>query len=49
MTEPALVRGRQFGLDQLIIAENLKRRTIIAIVGQSQMNAAKMRVLSEVN
>src|SRR4029453_10473440 len=45
VTEPALVRRRQFGLDQSIIAENLKRRTIITIAGQSQMNAAKTRVL----
>ncbi len=44
VTEPALVRGRQFGLDQLVIAENLKRWIIIAVAGQLQMNAAKMRV-----
>src|SRR4029077_17880848 len=35
VTEPAPVRGRQFGLDQLSIAENLKCQTIIAIAGQS--------------
>lgn len=44
VTEPALVRGLQLGLDQLIIAENFKRRTIVSVAGQSQMNAAKMRV-----
>jgi hypothetical protein len=45
VTEPALVRGRQFRRDQLIIAENFKRRTIVTVAGQSQMNAAKMRVV----
>jgi hypothetical protein len=44
VTEPASVRFREFALDQLIVAENLKRRAIIAIAGQTQMNAGKMRV-----
>jgi hypothetical protein len=47
VTEPALVRGRQFRRDQLIIAENFKRRTIVTVAGQSQMNAAKMSVLKK--
>src|SRR5207248_9565782 len=44
VTEPAPVRRRQAALDQLIVAEDLKRRAIIAVAGQTQMNAGKMPV-----
>src|SRR5438445_795559 len=39
--ESALVRLRQFGFDQLIVAENLQRWPLLLIPGQAQMNAAK--------
>jgi hypothetical protein len=31
-------------LDYFLVAENLKRRTVLAIAWQTQMNATKMRV-----
>src|SRR2546425_13350203 len=36
VSEPALVRGRHFAVDKLIIADNLERRAIIGIAGQTQ-------------
>ncbi len=44
MTEPALVWLRQSALDHLIVAENLKRRSVIVVAGQTQVKAGKMRV-----
>src|SRR6266403_5398805 len=37
MTEPALVWCRQSALDHLIVAENLKRRSVIDVAGQAQV------------
>ena len=41
---PHLVRSRQVAPYQLIVAKNLKCGTIIAIAGQTQMNACKVRI-----
>src|SRR6266566_6276800 len=44
VSEPALVRDRHAEFNEFVIAENLERRAILAIAGQAQMNAGKMRV-----
>jgi len=44
MTEPALVWCRQSAFDHLIVAENLKRQSVIVVEGQMQVKAGKMRV-----
>src|SRR5205807_8616257 len=44
VSEPALVCGWEVRFDQLVIAENLERRTILIVARHSHMNTSKMCV-----
>jgi hypothetical protein len=44
MSESALICRGHLALDHFLVAENLKRRTIVATAWQTRMNATKMRV-----
>src|SRR6266480_4084222 len=46
--ESALVTFRQLAFYQVIVAEDFQRRAIVAIPGQAQMNAMKMRIWNRV-
>src|SRR6266516_4099638 len=48
VSEPALVRDRHAEFNEFVIAENLERRAILAIAGQAQMNAGKMRLSARI-
>jgi hypothetical protein len=47
--EATLISSRRFAFDQLIVAENLERRSIVPVSGQKQMNSAQMRVWDRVD